>query len=237
MGDAHRNDPKVRQRIRTVLRWCQAHGYVTLNMAGEVIDGVLPPMPRVKSHFRSLPYTKVTDALAVVETSSASTAAKLCLRFVVLTAARSGGARNASWDEIDFVGREWKIPAGRMKAASEHLVPLSDAALDVLDPAKDCHDGSDVAFPSPLMPDRVLSDMALTKILRDVGLTDRAIVHDFRAGFRTWALEQTDTPRAVAEAALAHSLGDSTQQAYIRGDAYTKRRAAMEQWADFLVRR
>ncbi|MCY3961024.1 MAG: tyrosine-type recombinase/integrase [bacterium] len=227
---------KVRQRIRTVLRWCQAHGFVQFNVAGEVIDGALPPMPRVKSHFRSLSYSKVAEALAVVEESGASPSAKLCLRFVVLTAARSGEARNATWDEIDFETCEWKIPAERMKAATEHRVPLSEAALDVLDRAKDCHDGSDLVFPSPLKPGRPLSDMTLTKILRDVGLADRSTVHGFRASFRTWALEETDTPWAVAEAALAHSLGDSVQQAYIRGDAYDKRRKLMDQWADYLRR-
>ena len=227
---------KVRQRIRTVLRWCQAHGYVQFNMAGEVIDGALPPMPRVKSHFRSLPYTEVAEALETVAGSGASVSAKLCLGFAVLTAARSGEARNATWDEIDFKEREWRIPAERMKAASEHRVPLSDAALEVLDWAKDCHDGSNLVFPSPLKPGRPLSDMTLTKILRDTGLADRATVHGFRASFRTWALEQTDAPWAVAEAALAHSLGDSTQQAYIRGDAYTKRRKLMGQWAQYLKR-
>lgn len=225
---------KVRQRIRTVLRWCQAHGYVQFNMAGEVIDGALPPMPRVKSHFRSLPYTEVAEALETVAGSGASASAKLCLRFAVLTATRSGEARNATWDEIDFKEREWRIPAKRMKAASEHRVPLSNAALEVLDRAKDCHDGSNLVFPSPLKPGRPLSDMTLTKILRDTGLADRATVHGFRASFRTWALEQTDTPWAVAEAALAHTLGNSTQQAYIRGDAYTKRRKLMNQWGAYL---
>ncbi|MCY4133631.1 MAG: site-specific integrase [bacterium] len=149
-------------------------------------------------------------------------------------ATRSETARIATWDEIDFAAREWKIPAERMKAASEHRVPLSDAALDVLDQAKNCHDGSDLVFPSPLKPGRPLSDMTLTKILRYIGLADRATVHGFRASFRTWALEQADAPWAVAEAALAHSLGNSTQQAYIRGDAYTKRRQLMDQWAEYL---
>lgn len=85
-------------------------------------------MPRVQSHFRSLPHSEVADALAVVDESRASPSAKLCLRFTVLTAARSGEARNAVWDEIDFSAREWRIPAEKMKAASEHRVPLSGAA-------------------------------------------------------------------------------------------------------------
>ncbi len=225
---------KTRQRIRTILRWAMAHGYVQFNVAGEVIDGALPPMPKVQSHFRSLPYGEVADALAVVDQTKASPSAKLCLRFLVLTAARSGEARNATWDEIEFGACEWRIPAERMKAASEHRVPLSEAAMAVLDEAKAHHDGSDLIFPSPLKPGHPLSDMTLTKILRDVGLADRATVHGFRASFRTWALEETDTPWAVCEAALAHSLGDSVQQAYIRGDAFAKRRKLMDQWAQFL---
>ena len=165
-------------------------------------------MPRVKAHFRSLPYGEVADALGVVDRTGASASAKLCLCFAVLTAARSGEARNASWSEIDFAEREWRIPADKMKAATEHRVPLSDAALDLLDEAEGNHDGSDLVIPSPLRPGRPLSDMTLTKILRDAGLAERATVHGFRASFRTWALEQTDTPWTVAEAALAHTLGD-----------------------------
>ena len=87
---------------------------------------------------------------------------------------------------------------------------VTNGALDTLDRSKDCHGGSDLVFPSPLKSGRPLSDMTLTKILRDTGLADRATVHGFRAGFRTWVLEQTDTPWAVAEAALAHSLSNST---------------------------
>ncbi len=225
---------KVRQRIRAVLRWAMAHGYVEFNVAGEVIDGALPPMPKVQSHFRSLPYAEVAGALAIVDQTKASPSAKLCFRFLVFNAARSGEARNATWDEIEFNAGEWRIPASKMKAASEHRVPLSEASMAVLDLAKDNHDGSDLIFPSPLKPGHPLSNMTLTKILRDVDLADRATVHGFRASFRTWALEETDTPWAVCEAALAHSLGDSVQQAYIRGDAFAKRRKLMDQWAQYL---
>ena len=127
---------RVRQRIRTVLRWSMAHGFVEHNVAGETIDGALPPMPQVKDHLRSLPYRDVAAALRIVEASGASLSARLCLRFVVLTAARSGEARGTTWEELDLDAREWRILGGRMKAGMEHRVPLSDAALAVLDRAR-----------------------------------------------------------------------------------------------------
>ena len=101
---------RVRQRIRTILKWAQAHGYVEHNVAGEAIDGALPPMPRVKKHFRALPYAEVPAALDTVDASPASMAAKLCLRFLILTAARSGEARGATWAELDLDNRLWIIP-------------------------------------------------------------------------------------------------------------------------------
>ena len=102
---------RIRQRVRAVLRWAQAHGFVTENVAGEGIDGALPLMPRVKQHLRALPYKEVPDALRVVEESGASLAAKLCFRFTVLTAARSGEARGAVWSEIDSDARNGAFPA------------------------------------------------------------------------------------------------------------------------------
>ena len=100
-------------------------GFMETNPAGEAIDGALPPMPKVKAHLRALPYQEVGAALEVVEASQASVAAKLCFRFLVLTAARSGEARGATWDEIDLQGKVWRVPAHRMKAGMEHRVPLS----------------------------------------------------------------------------------------------------------------
>ncbi len=211
-----------------------AHGFIELNPAGEVINAALPPMPAVKAHFRALPYGDVGKALETIEGSSSSLSSRLCLRFLVLTAARSGEARGTLWHEIDFEEREWRIPAARMKSGVEHRVPLSDVSMDVLQQALNLDDDSGLVFPSTLKPGRPLSDMTLTKILRSVGLADRATVHGFRTSFKTWAMERTDTPWAVGEAALAHTLGNSTEQAYARSDLFERRRTLMQQWADYL---
>ena len=226
---------RVRQRMRTVFRWGMAHGFMESNPAGEAIDGALAPMPKVKAHLRTLPYPDVSAAVETVAASAASVAAKLCFRFLVLTAARSGEARGATWDEVDIAGQEWRIPSRRMKAGMEHRVPLSRQALDVLGEAMVLRDESGLVFPSPLKAGAPMSDMTLTKILRAVGLADRATVHGFRSSFKDWTLEQTDTPWAVSEAALAHVLGNSTEQAYARSDLFDRRRTLMQQWADNLA--
>ena len=226
---------RVRQRMRTVFRWAMAHGFMDTNPAGEAIDGALPPMPKVKAHLRALPYQEVRAALEAVALSQASISAKLCFRFLILTAARSGEARGATWDEIDLQGQEWRIPSQRMKAGMEHRVPLSSQALDLLREASALRDETGLVFPSPLKPGSPMSDMTLTKVLRSVGLAERATVHGFRSSFKNWTLEQTDTPWAVSEAALAHFLGNSTEQAYARSDLFERRRALMQLWADYLT--
>ena len=190
-------------------------------------------MPAVKAHFRALPYSDVPDALVTVSASTAGLSARLCFRFLVLTAARSGEARGATWGDIDLERREWRIPGERMKAGIEHRVPLPDAALAVLEQARALDDGSGLVFPSTMKPGRQLSDMTLTKVLRSIGLADRATVHGFRTSFKTWCMETTDTPWAVGEAALAHTVGNSTEAAYARSDLLDKRRALMQQWASF----
>ena len=223
---------KLRQRMRATLRWAQAHGYVEHNVAGEVIDGALPAQPAVKEHLRALPYREVATAMETVEASGASLAAKLCLRLTILTAARSGEARGASWSEIDLDAREWRIPANRMKAGVEHRVPLSDAALAVLEQARPLRDDSELIFPSPVRRGRPLSDMALTKVLRDTGLAERATVHGFRSSFRDWCAE-TGKPREIAEAALAHTVG-GVEGSYFRSDLFDLRRRLMDDWAGYL---
>ena len=226
---------RVRQRIRTILRWCMAHGYVEHNVAGEAIDGALPPMPRLKTHLRALPHQEVAAALATVDASGAALASKLCLRFLILTAARSGEARGATWHEIHEDAREWRIPGSRMKAGVEHRVPLSDAALEVLKQARPLRDESGLIFPSSVKPGHPMSDMTLTQVLRKTGLAEHSTVHGFRSTFRDWAAECTSAPHAVMELSLAHAVGSSVEQAYARSDLIEKRRTLMQAWAEFLA--
>ena len=226
---------RVRQRMRTIFRWAMASEFIESNPAGEAIDGALPSMPKVKAHLRALPYEEVGAALRTVDGSQTSPASKLCLAFLVFTAVRSGEARGATWNEMDLEGATWTIPGSRMKAGEEHRVPLSEQALGVLTLARELEDGSGLCFPSPLLRGRMLSDMTLTKVLRTTGLAKQATVHGFRTSFRTWTMEQTDAPWAVAEAALAHQLGGSVEQAYARSDLFVRRQALMQQWADFLT--
>ena len=224
---------RVRQRIRTVLKWGQAHGYVEHNAAGEGIDGALPAMRRVRAHFRALPYVEVPGALETIDDSPAGLAAKLCMRFLILTAARSGEARGALWSEIDLDAREWRIPANRMKAGVEHRIPLSDAALAVLEQARPLRDDPGLLFPSPTRRGKPLSDMTLTKILRDNGLSDRATGHGFRSSFRDWTAD-TGKAREIAEAALAHTVG-GVEGAYFRSDLFERRRRLMDDWGLFVT--
>ena len=226
---------KLRRSIRATLEWAMAHGFVEVNVAGDMISGALPTMPAVKENFRALPYREVGHALEIVRESRASLAAKACLEFVILTACRSGEARNAEWGEIDLEAREWRIPASRTKSGRDHRQPLSDQALALLEKAQALHDGSDLVFPSPVRKGKPLSDMSLTKVLRDTGLSEKCVVHGFRSSFRTWASENTNADHAVMELSLAHAVGSSVERAYARSDLYAKRVRLMESWGRFVA--
>ena len=221
---------KLRQRIRTTFQWCLAHGYVDSNVAGQSIDGALPSMPATVQHFRTLPYRQVKAALKRVDTCDASESAKLCLRFIVLTAARSGEARGATWSEIDMQRKEWRISAERMKNGATHLVPLSDAALKVLRKARGLG-GNAFVFPSPTGNGGTLGDATLMRLLYRAGLGEESTVHGFRSSFRTWASECTNADHATMELCLAHAVGSAVERAYARGALVNKRRKLLEAWA------
>lgn len=226
---------RLRQRIRMILQWCVAHGFVEQNVAGEVLDGALPSMPVVKEHRRSLPYQEVHDALELIDACPATLASKLCLHFLILTAVRPGEARNAEWSEIDWGNKLWTIPASKMKMKAEHRVPLSDAALTILKRTKKVSDASGLIFPSPARKGRPLSAPILSRVLEQAGLADRAVAHGFRSTFRTWASERTNSDHAVMELCLAHRVGSQVEQAYSRSDLLNKRRRLMQRWADFVM--
>ena len=227
---------RLRHRLRVILKWCQAHRYVTANVAGDVIDGALAPMPSIRAHHRSLPYEAVGAALDTIEASASCLSAKLCLRFLILTATRSQEARGLRWQELDLAKRLWTIPASRMKMNHEHHVPLSEEAMRVLDRARVLEDGSDLVFPSPQKPGEALSAMTLTRLLATTGLLDQTVVHGFRSSFRTWSEEQTTADFAVKEQALAHQVGSAVERAYTRTDLLARRRVLMQRWSDYLTR-
>ena len=225
---------RVRQRMETVLDWTVAQGYRIDNPANRSIAKVLPRMPRTKQHHPALHYSAVPQALEKVRQSTADTVTKLAFEFLVLTAGRSGEVRLATWDEIDRDERKWTVPAEHMKARREHKVPLSKRALDVLGLAKELSDGSSgLVFPG--LRGMPLSDMVFTSMLRRLEIP--AVAHGFRSSFKDWCIECAKTQREVSETALAHNLGNPTEQAYARTDMFEPRRELMEAWAAHLAGR
>ena len=225
---------RVRQRMETVLDWAVAQGYRNDNPVNRSITKVLPKMPRTKQHHPALHYSAVPQALEKVRQSTADTVTKLAFEFLLLTAARSGEVRRASWDEIDWVERKWTVPAERMKARREHQVPLSNRSIEVLRQAEELADvSSDLVFPG--LRGKPLSDMVFTAMLRRLDIL--AAAHGFRSSFKDWCMECTDVRWEVGETAQAHNLGNSTEQAYVRTDLFELRRSLMEAWAAHLAGR
>ncbi len=221
---------RVQQRIGAVMKWAIAHGYRADNPAGEMLRQALGRQANIQQHMPALPHREVAAALHTVRGSQAYKSAKLAFEFLVLTAARSGEVRLATWEEMDLEAQVWTVPAERMKAKREHRVPLSDRAVDILGEAHALVDDSGLVFPSSR--GKPLGDRALWQLLK--GLEIAAVPHGFRSSFRDWAQECTNAPRAVMEAALAHTNPDKTEAAYARSDLFARRRTLMDQWAVYL---
>lgn len=186
---------------------------------------------RKVEHFASMPYADVPAFVASL-TAAAETTGRKALLFLIATAARSGEVRLADWSEIDLDAGLWTIPADRMKAGAEHIAPLNDLAMSILTRLHSESDGEGLIFASA--KGKPLSDMTLTKILRDAGLSVTA--HGFRSSFRDWAAEQmTHIPDPVAEAALAHKVPDAVIKAYKRTTFLELRRELMAAWSSFML--
>lgn len=226
---------RVRNRIELVWDSARARGLCAgQNPAAWKghLDKLLPPRTRAsRGHFAAMPYADV-PAFAKVLKARTDMGARALL-FTILTACRSGEVRGATWGELDLDAKLWTIPAERMKARREHRVPLTAAMVEVLravmpkDPAPD-----EYVFPGA-KAGKPLSDMTLTALLRreNMGVT----AHGFRSSFRDWAAEETHHAHAVAEMALAHTIGNAVEAAYRRGDLLEKRRALMQDWSDFVM--
>ena len=193
---------------------------------------VLGPQDAVVRHMRALPHREVASAIGKVRASDAMPVAKLAFEFLVLTAARWGEVRWAERAEIDPTEGVWTIPAGRMKAKREHRVPLCHRAIEILDEARTLGDGA-----ARLVFSRgggnPLADRQLRQLLQQQEIA--AVPHGFRSSFRDWGAEETDHPREVVEAALAHVVKNKVEAAYRRTDLFERRRRLMADWKAHLA--
>jgi len=229
---------RVRGRIERILDYATARGWRgpenVARWRGRL--QVLLPAPRKLRPVVHHPAEPWRDMPALMrQIMAANGIGARCLAFAIFTAARSGEARLATWSEIDMTRKTWTVPGERMKAGTEHVVPLSAPALAILremHPLRLYDDGTALIFPG-MKPDKPLSDMSLSAVLRRLGRGDLT-VHGFRSSFRDWCGDATEIPRDLAEAALAHSVG-GVEGAYRRETAIERRRAMMAAWALFLL--
>lgn len=220
---------RVRQRIGTVLDWSYARGFRATEAPMRSLSKGLPRQPKKDNHFAALPYADVPNFLEKL--GERESVGRGALEALILTAARSGEIRGATWSELDLKTAVWTIPAVRMKMGRTHVVPLAPEAVALFERAKKFKVGaSDLVFPGQNVK-KPLSDMTLLKILRDMDLA--VTVHGFRSAFRDWVAEQTDYQGEIAEAALAHTVSNKVEAAYRRTDFLDKRRLLMRDWAAF----
>jgi integrase len=232
---------RVRGRIEAVLDAATVRGFRQgpnpAQWKGNLAH-ILPARSRVRKvvHHAALPFDEMPAFLTAVRSRQGMAAR--ALEFAALTAARTGEVLGAHWSGINLAAKVWAIPADRMKAEREHRVPLSDAALDILQKVKPLALTTDgmpnraaPVFPGPrrALP---MSDMTMLMLLRRMKRDDLT-THGFRSTFRDWAAERTSYPREVVEMALAHAIGNKVEAAYRRGDLFEKRRQLMIDWANF----
>ena len=225
---------RVRQRIESVLNWATVSKFRTgdnpARWAGNLKELMPAPGKIYKPvHHAALPWQGVPDFMAKLREREGNSAR--ALEFAILTAARSGEVRGATWAEIDLDhagGAMWTIPAGRMKAGRKHEVPLSPDAVALLRALPE-GDGDDYVFPAP--KGGMLSDMSLSAVVRKMKAP--AVPHGFRSSFKDWSRNETRYADEVSELALAHVNNDATRAAYARDGLLKQRRELLRQWAKY----
>ena len=224
---------RVRGRIEAILDWATSRGY----RQGENparwrghLENLLPKKRKVHrvEHHAALPYTEIGAFMA--ELRQQEGVAPRALEFAILTACRTGEVIGARWDEFNLAERVWSIPAERMKSGKGHRVPLSDAAIAILEEMRAIRH-SDYVFPGA-RAGRPISTASMLMVLHRLGRGEYT-VHGFRSSFRDWAAERTGFPAEVAEMALAHTVADAVERAYRRGDLFQKRRQLMDAWSRY----
>jgi integrase len=219
---------RVKRRIRQVMQWAKGSNLYTGENPVEAAEGSLPRhVAGQVQHYAAMPYDALPSFMA--DLARRDGVAAMALRFLILTAARSGEVRGARWAEIDREAAVWTIPGERMKAKKDHRVPLTAKALAALDAARGLD--PDLVFPGQKRG-KPMSDMTLAAVLKRMERTD-CTVHGMRSTFRDWSAEQTSFPREIAELSLAHEVGNAVERAYARSTLFDKRRQLLEAWARF----
>lgn len=233
----HETARRVRQRMAAVLDWAYVKGYRETEAPLRALGKGLPKVAPSGAHHEAMPYADIPAFVALLRERDGLGA--LALEAAILTAARSGEVRGATWDEIDLEGGLWSIPAERMKAGKPHVIPLSNAAVAVFRRALALRTDDKVrlVFPgqpqgrTPLATPKPISDMTLGAVLKRMGET--ANPHGFRSSFKDWCGEVAGFPNELSEAALAHTIPNKAEAAYRRGTMLERRRAMMAAWADY----
>jgi integrase len=223
---------RILQRFGTVLDFAHIQGWRTEEASLRSVRKGLPRQPLADNHFEAMPYEEMPAFVARL-LSLPETAGREALLFTILNACRSGETRLSVWPEFDMEAMLWSVPGERMKMKKAHMVPLAPASIAILKRRwLLCLDDEGLVFSTS--GTKPLSDMTLTKVLRDLGYP-KTTVHGFRSSFTDWAAERTRFPKEVVDKALAHKLPDKVEAAYRRTDFFDRRRKLMLAWAKFLI--
>jgi integrase len=228
---------RVRNRINQILDYSLANKYHEgENVAcwSGHLDKMFPKPSKLKTvkHHPALPYKNIHTF--IIELKNHKTMSAYALEFLILTGSRTGSVINATWDEIDFEEKIWRVPAEKMKTKKPHEVPLNNRAMELITYLYQ-NKINDFVFVGQ-SKNGGLSNAAMDKLLQKTMGYPQYTVHGFRSCFRDWIGEETDTPNHVAEMALAHTIKNSAEAAYRRGDLLEKRRVLMNKWLKYINR-
>ena len=222
---------RVKQRMQVVFKWAKASRFRNGDNPVDGVKEVLPKHGRKQKHFAALPYAEVPAFIESLRDSDAAVSGRLAFEFLILTASRTNEIIKAKWSEIDFTNKIWTRPAENMKAKEEHKVPLSPRCIEILEAAKKITDGGEYIFPG-MKTHKPLSNMVFHSTLRRIGKTGLT-PHGFRSSFRDWAKEKTNHKRRTIETALAHTVKDKVEAAYLRTELVKQRKELMNAWERF----